>query len=472
MADPTVNPYGFVPLAGGAPDREKAPDWHRIAEGACGGTLVCELEALGPLFTADHQRAAPVEGRKGQRIFPFLKNGAGRPILQGTSLKGMIRAVYEASYPSCLPLAAAKGISKKAGRDTPYDLTIPSPLLHSSCVKDSLCPACRLFGVIQGDEVHLRGRVAFSDAVFEGTSLETGTILLRELSSPKPHHYAIYSATEAAGGAIRGRKIYLHQDQPAPAAATETGDPAWSTRSSALSEHAPAGARFRFRIVVENLTEIELSQLIACLELDEEHAHKIGMAKPLGFGSCRIRILREESRIYRGPGRYLGLGATPATLPAADWQPVPGELGALLRRDLHRGEAIGYLPFAAYRGKGIEASGRYKSVGVKSAPAPAPPPIGEQRPAAALVRVGDLGLRPEGAPQARRQPAAQPIKKNEQVKVRVVEVLGPGHFLLQVVGREQPAVEFEGSVGWKVGDVRIARAAVVVGGDVEQVKWP
>ena len=47
---------------------------------------------------------------------------------------------------------------------------------------------------------------------------------------------------------------------------------------------------FTFTISFENLTEKEYGLLLLTLELEPELGHKIGMGKPLGLGSCIIKV--------------------------------------------------------------------------------------------------------------------------------------------------------------------------------------
>jgi hypothetical protein len=61
------------------------------------------------------------------------------------------------------------------------------------------------------------------------------------------------------------------------------------------------GARFAFRVYFENLTDEELGALLWALELPAGCAHKLGMGKPLGLGSARIKVtsLRLTDRLAR-----------------------------------------------------------------------------------------------------------------------------------------------------------------------------
>lgn len=48
---------------------------------------------------------------------------------------------------------------------------------------------------------------------------------------------------------------------------------------------------FKFRVYFENITEEELNRLRWSLTFDDpDCAHKIGRAKPLGFGSVRMSV--------------------------------------------------------------------------------------------------------------------------------------------------------------------------------------
>ncbi|HEX9943043.1 MAG TPA: RAMP superfamily CRISPR-associated protein [Thermoanaerobaculia bacterium] len=445
MAEPTHSPYNFVPLPETGPDRERYPGLDRIGKDSYSGVLTCELEVLTRLFTADHQRAQPATGERGDRrkIFPFLRSGE-TPILQATSLKGMIRAVYEAAFPSCLPLAAAAGVSKQRGQDVFYSLTLPAPHRHESCNDpNKLCPACRLFGIAQGDEVHAQGRVIFSDAILAGDGLETGEVKLAELSSPKPHHYPIYSQTGAVGGTIRGRKFYYHHDPDQQPVVAELGP-----RSNAISELAPRGRRFRFKIRLENLSGDEVKQLISCLILDDEHAHKLGMAKPLGYGSCRIRICEEESFIERGGERYRNWQRDKASFSLSNWE-IPtgwltGSLGELLRRDRPEAGPTGYLPLNSYRNKGIDPHGRYvtRSPMPAAAPSSEPPQTSQKSQAGAFAGILHQAEQPKSQDLAKRKRATLEVIKDEA-----------GQYTLRDPETGQDDIKFRGTgVPWRVGD--------------------
>jgi RAMP superfamily protein len=477
MADePTYNPYNFVPLPDrpGVPERSPVPRWHRLDDQGRSGRLVCVLEALTPLFTADHLRARPYSGDDKRKVFPFLRNGDGKAIVQGTTLKGMVRAVYEAAYPSsCLPLVTATGISQQRGHATEYRLVLPPGYDHAGCAgADALCPACRLFGLIQGDAVHVQGRVAFSDAVWvEGTGgFEKETLYLKELSSPKPHHSAIYSASRAPGGPIAGRKFYYHQSQPEPEVARGTATDAWGPRSTAIREVALAKTRWGFTVHFVNLTPEELQRLVGCLVLDGDggrYAHKLGMGKPLGLGSCRIHVDAGCSFVHTGHSRYQVFGQEGSPPEVQPWTPAPAELESLLRRGVHGGETVGYRSLNGYRGMGIDGEGRYVAVGAP--PDGATGTTGQAtsgKTAAPTFSFADL-LAAE-APKA--PAAARPVRQGDRIKVEVVKAEGDRYTVRPVAGG--PEVGFRrGGLNWQVEEIRQVRVQEIdARGQVKKVK--
>jgi CRISPR-associated protein (TIGR03986 family) len=57
---------------------------------------------------------------------------------------------------------------------------------------------------------------------------------------------------------------------------------------------------FEFEITVTNLSRVELGALLWLLELPEDHHHRLGGGKPLGFGSVRLTINWDETDLREG----------------------------------------------------------------------------------------------------------------------------------------------------------------------------
>ncbi|CZE46259.1 TIGR03986 family type III CRISPR-associated RAMP protein [Campylobacter geochelonis] len=145
---------------------------------------------------------------------------------------------------------------------------------------------------IFGKETIIASRVFFEDAKLESEAkFEKEENLI--LSSPKPTSYNLYLENtnlnnisqikhyDSPGSKIRGYKFYHHKnhryENTPQSNITKTVKP--------LSK----GAKFKGKIRFENLSDIELGALLFVLNLPKNRHHKIGMGKPLGFGSIDIK---------------------------------------------------------------------------------------------------------------------------------------------------------------------------------------
>lgn len=333
----TINPYNFVPLGTTGPQRSPYPGLRSLRPEAYSGIIQCRLVCLGPLVSVDHRshETCQLSGHKRPiKVFKFLRNSAGAQIVQGASVKGMVRAVYEAMEDACLVLATTKVVSRKSTTNKiPYNYE-PGSYTHDNCnALDKLCPACRLFGAIRGDSLHCQGRVFFSDATLGAGDLVAGRHYLRELSSPKPHHAATYSRNGRDGGEIAGRKFYYHHKQP-PAFWVSREN--CTERSSAIDEFAPKGTEFSFQVHISDLDARELGGLLLALELERGLGHKLGMGKAIGLGSARIEVDVEKSKVWRPKDRYrTPEPAGKTVLATPDWYGLEGTLDGVRHATLY-----------------------------------------------------------------------------------------------------------------------------------------
>lgn len=179
-----------------------------------------------------------------------------------------------------------------------------------------LCPACRLFGIINGSLV-IRSRVRVSDARFTGSPVMR-SVTLPVLGGPKPTafeyyirqpkktasfwNYDFYSETGERRNASYtyredfsplGRKYYWHhQDYPEPAA---------PGKLNITTEYIEPGAEFTFSVFFDRVTETQLRQLQWVITLGENSAEsplrqKLGHAKPFGYGSVKLVIEKTAVR--------------------------------------------------------------------------------------------------------------------------------------------------------------------------------
>jgi CRISPR/Cas system CSM-associated protein Csm3 (group 7 of RAMP superfamily) len=294
-----MNVYNFVRF--GKPGIRRAVLGHdKFQEHS--GRFTCELQTLTELFIPETQ--GRVEKREHQKL-KLLRGDEGQPFLPGSSLKGVIRSVAEALSGSCLtlPTRLFKGsLSYRSfGKEELYK--IPYRFEHCSEARNA-CPACRLFGLLSKDEVHL-GKVMFSDA----TAVEKVTsqqMIIEALMEPKPRHRAFYGLQNKLDTA-RGRKFYYHR----PGGARTT---AQQTQYNKTIEAIVPPARFKFEVEYVNLDEKELALLIFALVLEDQMRHKVGMGKPVGLGSAQITIANDSWVKIDRTVRYTQLGGGTTTL--------------------------------------------------------------------------------------------------------------------------------------------------------------
>ncbi|SNR87834.1 CRISPR-associated protein [Haloechinothrix alba] len=214
---------------------------------------------------------------------------------------------------------------------------------------EELCPSCRVFGSVDPVGDHegaqqraYRGHVRFGDA--RATDVVSPLpVTLPPLAQPRPGSGQFYLVNDqtAVGNAgkiplarwgsaadnerprrLRGRKYYWHTPTPdGQQSALGTARQYQRQDGNEMVAPAaafPAGTTFTADITFTDLDEAQVGGLLATLEpgsvLDaEEPLHHIGGGRPLGYGSCRIAIDTENSRIWRSGTRYGGDGA-PASL--------------------------------------------------------------------------------------------------------------------------------------------------------------
>lgn len=193
--------------------------------------------------------------------------------------------------------------------------------LHKCRSYDQLCPACRVFGWVYGTgdpeepELDTGERAAYAGRVrlthgakrhITGTSEATLAIL----SSPKPTTTRFYlrptegpprdglddrqvDYSKAAGQQLRGRKVYRHQGDRLSEQEYTSPDRKQTDQNRTVRGVVQPGSTFEFDLEFENLADAELGALLWSLELDGWH-HRLGLGKPLGFGSVTIQVIEME----------------------------------------------------------------------------------------------------------------------------------------------------------------------------------
>ncbi|WP_164121404.1 TIGR03986 family type III CRISPR-associated RAMP protein [Sharpea azabuensis] len=180
--------------------------------------------------------------------------------------------------------------------------------------KDSLCPACHLFGTVSGNDLKVPSRVRVSDALLEGQAQLKEAVRL-VLANPKYSNAAFYlnlkrnnkkenidlfNADFVAGKnkgmhslnvsdvTIRGRKEYWHYPNDKVSVHINSENKNVASNLTPLVK----GSIFTFKVYFNNISQQELDQLISTIDLEgnPDLCYKIGHAKPYGYGSVRIDV--------------------------------------------------------------------------------------------------------------------------------------------------------------------------------------
>lgn len=129
MADEFLNPYTFIPafprdgLPGRLQDRQPPPR-DRLREDCWTGRIAVRLTVETPLLILDTPRGRPPdEGDDDHRVYSVRIRG-GRPHLPATSVKGMLRAAYEAVTNSRFGVFGDHDAPLGFRRDVGYALTM------------------------------------------------------------------------------------------------------------------------------------------------------------------------------------------------------------------------------------------------------------------------------------------------------------------------------------------------------------
>lgn len=270
-----------------------------------------------------------------------------------------VRAVYPVS------------IARKIFEQSPDEL-LPDSIKPAKSLSE-LSPADRIFGWVNtaaNGYGAWRGQVRIGPARCDDSdAIEDAPMTLAILGQPKPQQSKFYAADEqgrplkgmpqgagyAPGTTLRGRKVYPHQPTPdgywSP---TATGQiDGWSRRefrsatpssqNRSITSWVKVGKTFRFSIDVINFDPVELGALLFLLDLPQGHHHRLGGAKPLGFGSVELRV----TSVDLGTGQwwrahYKTLAASPAHGAATTGEPTSAHISSI-------GDANWTITFNAFR---------------------------------------------------------------------------------------------------------------------------
>ncbi len=249
-------PYAFVSFPTQRPNLQHPAGHDKYKSDRIHGTLFLTLHVQTALHVSTGVVAMGSDiGNNRISLIKTMVQGIDNKLsIQGSSLKGCIRSVYEAITNSTLAVITNK-----------YRDKIP-PCRK----KEELCPASQVFGALDW-----QGLIQFSDATCESTGFSTG--FMPSLYAPRTERTAYYTK-----GKVAGRKFYYHTIR-----AIDKGQDRGIPVQQAAKEYT-----FTTQLQFKNLQPAELGTLFIVLGQDPNYpiALKVGGGKPIGMGSMTVTI--------------------------------------------------------------------------------------------------------------------------------------------------------------------------------------
>ncbi|HET9212193.1 MAG TPA: RAMP superfamily CRISPR-associated protein [Thermoanaerobaculia bacterium] len=374
-----LNPYHFVPLA----PPPSLTDAETVVQGTLhdrfdghgesgprrySGRVVCRLETEGPVVLGAEQPHVDHDADRERVIQPFGMPDPEAPddpyrrtpMIPGSTLRGMISAIFEAASCSTLRVLAdgafqCRDATRKKvlipGSIHTAVATVSPDLIPLHAGRTRLTLAEQVFGFVEqgGDQRALAGRLRFAHALVESQAPDGGwydePVLLKILDAPKPPSPALYFGNQGylskekldlTRHSPQGRKLYLHHRKGEIEACRYESQRQDRMKQKAIVRPLRTRTSFLFHVDFGNLTSEELGYLLYALRPTPEFRHKLGMAKPLGLGRVRIDPLAlgfidrrhgYSSGSLFGP-KYHGLESR---LEAAAWRNLSPELASRYR---------------------------------------------------------------------------------------------------------------------------------------------
>lgn len=257
-------PYKLVTFPTTPPPKAKPAGHHKYLSDRLHGTLFLSLQVQTPLHISTGVVAMGSDiGARPALIKTMTVGSNQKLVIQGSSLKGCIRSVFEAITNSTL------AVSSRPAEKIPRE--------RQPCKKkDELCPASQVFGALDW-----QGLVEFSDAKCESTNFGTG--FMPSLYRPRPDQSKAYYDSK---GMASGRKFYYNF-----AKSIDKGQ-----NQGIPVQQASKDFTFITEIHFKNLKPAELGTLLIVLGQDPNYpiALKIGGGKPIGMGTMTIKITQIE----------------------------------------------------------------------------------------------------------------------------------------------------------------------------------
>jgi len=253
-------PYELIPFPRKPPILQPPAGHDRYFIDHIHGTIKLTLTVKTAVHISTGIVALGTDVGSASALIKTMMQGTERQLtIPGSSLKGVVRSMYETITNSTLAVVTGK-----------YRNMMPSERLPCKD-KRKLCPASLLFGALDW-----QGLVQFSDAKCQKASSVTG--FMPSMYRPRPQEGRAY--LDGRGKAV-GRKFYFHA-----AKAVDGGQ-----RGVPIQQ---AGTEYTFTTQIQfmNLTQAQLGTLFIVLGQDEQNplTLKVGGGKPIGMGTMTITV--------------------------------------------------------------------------------------------------------------------------------------------------------------------------------------
>ncbi len=274
-------PYQFVSFPREKPSVKEPAGHDKFDKNRLHGTLFLKLQVQTSLHVSTGIVAPGSDVGSRISLIKTMTQGVEKQLLiQGSSLKGCIRSVYEAITRSCL-------CKTKANIKTiPYGYKECKINIKQDRV--SVCDACRVFGAM-----NWQGLTDFNDAKCENIGFNTG--FMPSLHAPQPvvkdketkkkfinRNYFDVNGDDEENAKVKGRKFYYHTIR-----AIAKGE----NQGIAVQQAAQAYT-FTTQLQFKNLKPEELGTLLVVLGQDSKYAIalKVGGGKPIGMGTMTVEV--------------------------------------------------------------------------------------------------------------------------------------------------------------------------------------
>ena len=257
-------PYELIPFPRKKPILKAPVGHHQYSANGYHGTLHLSLRVKTALHVSTGITALGKDVDQRVPLIKTMTQGESKQlVIQGSSLKGCVRAIYEAITNSTLAVVSNR-----------YKQKMPRERMPCRN-KDKLCPASLVFGALDW-----QGLVHFTDAVCRSQKSTTG--FMPSLYRPRPDQRRDYYDSR---GNAAGRKFYHHARE-----AVDGG-----SRGTAVQQ---AGTEYMFETSLQflNLSQAQLGTLLISLgqDIDYPMALKLGGGKPVGLGSVVLSVISAD----------------------------------------------------------------------------------------------------------------------------------------------------------------------------------